>query len=192
MKQKIRQYGFTLIEVLFAMIILVVLSIILISSFRTNDKVRRVNATHDTLINLFRNAQNYALTARQITTSSCVIGGTPDKSPVAYQVFIDSARNSFELQARDKCSGIITVERIRLVQFTRIWPLMSVVAGGSTTPTGFIIVEYTTPFAATQVRVGISGTFMPYQTITIPVMHSTDSSVAKSLVVDGISGKIGE
>lgn len=187
------QKGFSLIEIVIVLFIIGVLSAVLVVSFRTGEKQRSVNASADIIINAVRNAQNYTLASKSIDTT-CVHNGANDKSPASYRAVLDAGTNSVKLTAEDKCGNIYEIETYRLPERARIKGNgTSVTISGSTTNYEAVQVKFTTPFAVTTVATStfITAPFVSYQTVGV-VVESSDSSVSKTITVDGISGRIGE
>lgn len=188
-----KQGGFSLIELLVALFILVVLSAVLIANFRTNEKQRRVNAAADIVINALRNAQNYTLTSKTINTD-CIQNGVNDRAPLNYRVQLDSGTNEAKLMAEDKCGDIHDIEVYKMPERARFKGNgLTRVVNSVATSHEAVVVKFTTPFAVATSATSTFTTapFSSYQSIVI-TLESSDASVIKTLIIDGISGRIGE
>jgi prepilin-type N-terminal cleavage/methylation domain-containing protein len=183
--------GFTIIELIVAIVVLVVLTSLSLANFRNGEKQKQVGFAADTVVNAVRNAQNFALTSRQISKSNCTIGSLTDKAPASYLV-VFSVGTPVTLYGIDKCAGIHTIESYKLPDKTKYRQNGWAINGN---PVKIIQLKYTPPFATptyTNSLDGVNtGTFQSYSSSTI-VVESDDGTVFRTVTVDGISGQIGE
>lgn len=196
-KTKRKINGYSLVELLVAMAMIALISTISIANFRANERKKRVVFAADGITNALRNAQNYTLTSRQIATSNCIQGTSVDRAAVAYRVEFSRNSPTYTLRAEDKCGTSHTIETYTLpqqVQFNLITGLQMTV-GGSTTNHSQVQVKFTPPFArmfgATTLGAGASFN-AGFQGINFIIHHSSNTTITKTVIIDGISGKIGE
>ena len=177
--------GFTLIELIVVVFIIGLISTISISNFRNSEKQKRVVLAADTAINAIRNAQNFALTGRQIDSSTCNLG----KSPQAYLMNFTTTQ-AMDLWALDKCDVIYAVESYTYPAYTRVQD-NGYVLNGSSQP--LLKIKFTPPFGAmtisTTAGVPNVGPFNSFTTASI-IIQSTDGTITKTVTVDGLAGRI--
>lgn len=187
-----RQAGFTLIELLVSVFILMTLAGVMIANFRTSEPSKRASAAKDVTLNAIRNAQNYTLTSRQISNSSCAPGGVADKSPKNFRVLFVDSSSTITLYAEDKCSTLNIVETYALPVGTKFTTSgFSINSGAGTTNNGTVQIRFDAPFAPSTyaTAAGVGATFNSFQSATINLTDSNGNN-AKTVVVDGISGRI--
>ncbi len=193
MKQTAKhQNGFTLIELLVSVFILTMLTAIVIANFRIGEKSKRASAAKDIVLNAVRNAQNFTLTSRQISSSSCAPGGVPDKSPIGYRVLFVTSSNTAVLYAQDKCLALHVVETYTLpfgAQYVANG--IGVTTTSGTTSYGTVQIKFDAPFApsAYATAAGASPAFNVFQSAVINITDDAGNN-ARTVTVDGVSGRI--
>ena len=198
----LKRQGFTLIELIVTISILVLISSISISNFRNGERQKRLALAADAITNGIHNAQNYALTGKQISSSNCAVGaGITDKSAVAYRTVFTAGSNTFTLYADDNCTKVAPfnsnlIETFNLPQSTVVdsSSMLLTDINGISSNVSILQFKYSTPFgqmsAATQVG-GNPSNFSVFKSaeITVKVIGSANT---RKVIIDGISGRIGE
>lgn len=180
-----QQKGFTLIELIITIAILTILATVSVSNFREGERSRRVALASDAAINAVRNAQNMTLTAKQIASSTCA-----NKGPKSYIANIEYSAQ-IVIYGEDNCGNFYAVETFKL-------PVNAAVKANSLTvngsPVGELQIKFSTPFAgmsiSTDPNLG-TGPFNSFISAEIGI-ELTDASRFKTVLIDGVSGKIGE
>jgi prepilin-type N-terminal cleavage/methylation domain-containing protein len=181
-----KQLGFSLVELLVVVSIIAIIAGITVANYRKGEKSKRVTIAADTVVNALRNGQNFALTSRQILTSSCNQG----KAPKSYLVFFSPAQN-IDLYGVDKCDEAALIESYD-------YPVgVQIQANGyklNGSPVSALQFNFATPFAKTTVSQDTAvnnGVFVDFVSSDITV-ESEDGEFIRAVSVDGISGRIGE
>ncbi len=188
MKQNFKlNKGFTLVEMTIVIFIVGMIATLSIANYRAAEKRKRIVIAADVITNAIRNAQNFALTSRQIPGSACAT-----KSPSAYVIKF-TAGQTVELYGIDKipCTGSTLIETYPLPLNTRIQSNGYKI---NTVPVSTLQMKFTTPFAqmtSSSNSTTNGGTFSSFTTATITV-EASDASIAKTITIDGVSGRIGE
>lgn len=174
--------GFTLIELIVSIFILVTLSAVAVANYSQGEKRRRTALASDGTVNAARLAQNYALSGKQIEATAC-----PNKAAKNYRISFDSS-TTYIIYAEDNCSSpLFEIQRFTLPQGTQM-KVSELKIDGSLVNT--LSVMFTAPFAQASAS-GNGGPFASFTTATVGVEH-VDQSVSKTVTVDGVSGRIGE
>lgn len=184
-------FGFTLIEVIVVMAMIALISTITIASFRTGEKNKRLKFSADIITNAIRNGQNFSLSSRQIANSNCVVAGRPAKEAVSYIIFFNTIQSP-TLYGIDKCSTANVIETYPLNPQTRIRSPNGLSV--NSIPVTDLQFKFTLPFASLTYSNSSSvnqGTFNTFTSAAIIVEH-LDATAARTVSVDGISGRIGE
>lgn len=191
MKQKIQsesRAGFTLMELLISIFIIGMVAGVSIINFRVGDRQKRVQLAADGVINAIRNAQNFTLTSRQLSASSCMVSGVPEKS-AAYFIIMFGASNTQTLYGVDKCDNLLTIE-------TYSYPSnIQVKANGYLLNAGVVSAlqfRFQAPFGVITASSNLTpntGPFASFASGSITI-ESSDSSTNRTITVDGVSGKV--
>lgn len=177
------QQGFTLIELLVVIFILVLISSISIVNFRQGERQKRVAIAADTITNAIRIAQNYTLAGKEINDPA----NPTCRRPVAYFTRITDA-GVVTLYGMTSCATI-AIESYPLPQATRVQSGGLKINGASSGYTQLEI-KFTAPFAL--VTAGANGNSPASFTEATVTLESTQASVSDTVLVDGVSGRIGE
>lgn len=176
------QKGFTLIELIGSMFIMVMISGILVANYKFGEKKRRTALSADGIVNAIRLTQNYAQSGKQIDQSSC-----PDKSAKTYRMNFDSS-SDYVLFAEDNCANpLFEIQRFKLVQQTQMK------AGElklNSTSVNSLSLMFTPPFA-TITASGNGGAYAGFSDASVGV-EFMDGTTTKSVTIDGVSGRVGE
>ncbi|HYF97457.1 MAG TPA: type II secretion system protein [Coxiellaceae bacterium] len=186
------QAGFTLIELMISIAVVGFLSTIVIMNFRVGEKQKLLTYAADSVINAVRNAQNYALTSKQIPASTCLIGGASDKAAANYRVQINTSQNYLTLSAQDKCNTVYTLETYTLPRNVKFRSNgLGLFNSSGPTNNNTLQIRYTTPFASATAAttIGPSDVFTGFQSASI-ALELSDASKVKFVNVDGISGRV--
>ncbi len=179
--------GFSLIEMLIVVAFIAIISALSIANYRQGERSRRTAIAADTATNALRNAQNFALTSRQILDSNCVLG----KAPQAYLVFF-TEDEEIELYGVDKCDEAILIEDYSYPLNVRVQNNGYKVNAVSAQALQF---RFTTPFAQATVSTDETsvnnGPFSDFTSADITI-ESTSADFPRTVTVDGVSGRIGE
>lgn len=175
--------GFTLIELLAVILITATIAGISVASFRKAEKQKRAVIAADIVINAIRNSQNFTLTGKNISNSSCAIS----KAPVSYILRVSNT-TTWVVWAEDACGVFNLIESYTLPAGTNNSSNLtingSVVSG--------LQIKFKPPFgamtASSDVTLG-AGSFSNFTTISIDV-QTADGAVTKTVTVDGVSGRI--
>jgi prepilin-type N-terminal cleavage/methylation domain-containing protein/uncharacterized repeat protein (TIGR01451 family) len=172
--------GFTVIELLVSISILVIISGISVANFRNGEKQRKAALAADGLINAIRTTQNNTLTLKQIDGSSCA-----NKSPLFYYFTINYS-GTYTVNGTDNCNASNVV-------ITQTLPPNIRVQAGSLKVNGVAAatsanLKFTAPYAV-MTAARDAGAFAAFTTLTMTIEYS-DGTRAKTVTVDGVSGKI--
>lgn len=186
-----RSQGFTLIELMIATAVIAILSAVTIASFRTGEKNRSLSGGSDIIINAIRNAQNYTLAGKKIEGSTCTISGIADKSPQAYLINFTTAE-VMNFWGLDKCNVTTLIETYNYPPNIKIqyngYKLNGI-------PVSVLKFKFTPPFGTMMVSStpGIPNAppFTGFTSASITIEHK-DGGVSKTVIIDGVSGRIGE
>lgn len=182
--------GFTLIELIIAVAMMAMLSAITISNFRSAEKQKRLAFASDILVNAIRSGQNFGLTSKQIPTSNCIVGSISGKSAKSFIVQIGNSQ-ALTLYAIDKCDVANVLEAYTIPQGTRI-KANSLTLDAN--PVSDLQIKFTPPFSiqtASSSATVNQGAFASFNLANVSV-ELLDGSASKTVIIDGISGKIGE
>lgn len=180
------QKGFTLVEMVVAIGIMAILATVSIASFSRGNKSKKVQLAADSLESAIRTAQDLSLNPKSVATISCA-----DKVPSEYHLLFDSSSSKAVLGVVDKCGNpplvIANYEILDGVQIRSANGLKidSNSAGGSG---GTIEIEFLPPFGNTKASLN-GGSYASFGQATI-ILESTDSSVSRNIIIDGISGRV--
>lgn len=189
---RVSNFGFSLIELVVIVFIIAVISSISIADFRKGEKRKQTALAADIVINAIRSAQNYTLSGRNIhrqidpqPNSSCLV-------PQYYSVTI-SYSGQILLQALNNNTASCgaspdTVETYSLPTNVKVD------SGGltldGTTATSDMTIQFTPPFGVMKAgRDGAAAAAFNSAAITVLL---TDGSSPHTIIVDGVSGRIGE
>ena len=179
--------GFTLVEMLIVIVITGIIATVSIANYRQGERQKKVAIAADTVVNSIRNAQNFALTSRQILGSTCAQG----KAPASYLIYF-SVTSQMELYGIDKCNNFNLIENYTYPPGTRV-------SNGGYLADDVVVsalqFKFTPPFAKLTLSTNSSGanagTFSSFTTAQI-LVQSTDGQINKAVTVDGVAGRIGE
>lgn len=181
--------GFTLIELIISMAVVSLVAAATIASFRNGEKNQSLASASDLITNAARNAQNFALTSKQIANSTCVLNTILTKDPVSYVIFFTPSQTQ-QLYGIDKCGTANLIESYSLP------PKIQVQSNGyrlNGAAVAALQIKFTPPFATmtassnTTINQGVFNLFAAGSVIV-----EVAGGQAKTVVVDGISGRIGE
>jgi prepilin-type N-terminal cleavage/methylation domain-containing protein len=177
MKQFIKKYndsGFTLIELIVVIFILVIISSIVIANFRGGETNKSVTIAADTIVDALRTAQTDTLTGKNTGSSNpnCQI-------PLAYYVDFQFS-NSFNLYADDSCSTTEQIQTYTLPINTTITNL-----NGANSD---LKIKFWLPFATPPQEI-IDNNTTGFTSASIAV-KATNSSYTKTVIIDGTTGAI--
>lgn len=176
------QRGFTLVEMLVVMSIMVIITTTSIVQFRAGEKQRRTHLAADTINNAIRTAQSLSLSGKKTANAdpNCRI-------PRYYYLHIDYT-GTYRIFADNNCGGTDTVETYTLPPRTRIQPTGLKV--NNISATNYITIAFYPPFGTLRgSRDG--GALASFTSETITVQPS-DGSFSRTVTIDGVSGRIGE
>ncbi|OGE81603.1 MAG: hypothetical protein A3E98_04185 [Candidatus Doudnabacteria bacterium RIFCSPHIGHO2_12_FULL_48_11] len=175
-----KQLGFTLIELTVSIFILAVISSIAVANYRAGEKRRQVSLAVDGIVNSVRLAQTYALTGKQIESTSCA-----SKAPKDYRVNFSSS-SEYVLYSDDTCGNSFELQRFSL-------PAQTQMKAGelrlNSASVNSLSIMFEPPFGRLTASTG--GVFSSFTSASIGV-EQKDGTVTKSATVDGVSGRIGE
>jgi prepilin-type N-terminal cleavage/methylation domain-containing protein len=185
-----KQKGFTLIELIVAIAVLVLISSISIANFRQGERQKSLSFAADTVTNSIRNAQNLTLTSKQIDKSTCTVGVINDKAPQSYILaFLPSSPAT--LYGVDKCNTVHNIESYNLPPKTS-FQTNGLKINGSTVPG--LQIKFTPPFAnmtSSNNTTANQGVFSAFTTASV-TMKPSNGSELRTVTIDGVSGRIGE
>lgn len=174
--------GFTLIELIVSIFILVTLSSFVMVNYRQGEKKRKVALAADGVINAVRLAQTYALAGKQIEATSCV-----NRSAKSYRINFDASA-TYIIYAEDNCSNpLFEIQRFNLPAQTQMKAGELKLDNGSINS---LSVMFTPPFGKISASAN-GGAFGAFTTGTVG-MEASDGQSSKSVTIDGVSGRIGE
>ncbi|MBX4187894.1 MAG: prepilin-type N-terminal cleavage/methylation domain-containing protein [Candidatus Doudnabacteria bacterium] len=193
-----RQSGFSLLELLVIVVIMVILGSVMIANFRQGERQKRVNLARDTVISAIRFAQNQTLAGKQIQrdTSVTVVRGTrcaTDNSVKSYWAEFDNT-NTITIMAEDTCNAVMSTTSYTLPNRTKF-------AGsnpfqGQNTSGAFSSSTVATRFVAPFASITLSSTASPLGSNFTKAdwirfsIQSDDLVVTKTVLFDAISGNI--
>lgn len=161
--------GFTMIELMIIVVIMVTLTSIVTVSFSQMRSTQSLQAAANDLISKIREIQNFTYTGRQIS------GGQP---PRAYIITFTANATTFLVQYNIGTTTT-TLETVSLPQNTKIQQLL--VSSAPRTP---VAVRMEAPFS----ELSVNGS--PSQSLQIDITN-IDATQVKSIVIDPISKRIG-
>lgn len=175
--------GFTLIELLVVTFIMVTLSTISVANFRQGEKRKRATIASETVINVLRTAQNYALSGKQTNNAdpNC-------RTPQYYFVRVNYS-GGLNLRAVNNCGTQEFLESFSLPTNTRV-KANGLVMNGSTVAGTRLHVYFLAPFGS--VRAAVDGDSMTIFSTASVIIETSDGSISRTVVVDGVAGRIGE
>lgn len=174
--------GFTLVELMISVFILVSVSTIVLANYRAGDRTRRVALAADGVVNAVRLAQNYALAGRQIPTTSCA-----NQAAKNYRISFSSS-SAYTVYAQDNCSNNLYVTQAYTLP-TNV-QMRSGELRLNNSPVGTLSIMFTPPFGNLTAS-GNGGSFAAFTNASIGV-ESQGGQTVKTVIVDGVSGRIGE
>lgn len=177
------QRGFTLIEMLVVVFIMALLSSISIANFRNGERHKRVAIAVDTVTNAIRSAQNYTLSGKEISDPS----NPTCRRPIAYFTRITDA-GVITLYGVTSCATV-AIETYPLPVATQI-QANGLKINGATGGNSYLDIRFTAPFAL--VTAGGNVTSQASFTEATITLESTQASITDMVLVDGVSGRIGE
>ncbi len=179
--------GFTLVELIIVIAITALISTISIANFRKGEKQKQVVLGADVVINAIRNAQNYAQAGKATTNSNAAC-----RTPQYYFVTLNysSQITLSALNNNTSACGILpdTIQTYSLPVNTRIRAAGLTLNG--TAATANLVIRFLPPFA--KILAGRDGADPASFTAANIVVESTDASSSKTVIIDGVSGRIGE
>jgi prepilin-type N-terminal cleavage/methylation domain-containing protein len=182
--------GFTLIEVIVAVSILIILMTVSLANFRSGEKNRRLGLSAEGIVSAIRLAQNYSLAGKQVYISGCA-----NTAPLSYRVEFSSSSSSYQIYGENSC-GTVLIESSSLLQQTvfNAQSLQVANLNGDVTTPAIVNLKFTPPFGLMSVSTtsGASAVFSKFRSIGITVLLETDASRTRTVNVDGVSGRIGE
>jgi type II secretory pathway pseudopilin PulG len=185
MKSKIKnEFGFTLIELMVAMTITIIIGAAMLASFRTGEKRKRIALASDTITNVVRSAQTYALAGKNTNNANQAC-----RLPQFYFVGFDLSNNTrITLNAQNNCGTTDLIDTFKLPQNTQM-RANGIVLDGVATSTFYLY--FIPPFA--DIKAGVDGTTKAsFTTTSITVEIVGDSATFKTVNIDGVAGKVGE
>jgi prepilin-type N-terminal cleavage/methylation domain-containing protein len=185
MTKHMNRRGFTLLELILAIAIVSVLTVMTIAGFSQGNKTRSVVLGTDTVISSIRTAQAASLSPQQVSTINCSSGNIPKE----YHLKFDANSSDYNFIAKDKCDNLVTLQTFKLPSSVQIQSSglqvdgVSVGSGG-----GNIDIKFVPPFGSMSVSLN-GGSYQPFGQTTV-TLQSVDGSVARNVVLDGISGRV--
>lgn len=181
--------GFTMIEMVVAIFIMITLTFVSISNMRKGEKQKKLAFAADGLVNSLRVAQNYALSGRVLPDSATCA----NRSPQAYEVAFYRLSNQYTLSAVDYCgtSPSPVVETYTLPEGTILRNGGMTVCNPGCNNSEVVIVRFAPPFAKMTAATSPTGGHAPFNTVNLTV-QDLNASAQRTVTIDGISGRIGE
>jgi len=193
--------GFTLMELLVVISIMVVMSTILIINYNSQRGARNLKIAQNQMVTNIRKVQSYILSARNIAS-----GGNFTAAKY-YAVKLDKNSNQYALQSIDtNYTANLALETVTLPQGIIVSDLQSTTAGGSSTNPASLQVAYAAPYAKAYVYTandsctGAStlatvvqnpGCMLGYADRSVTItLKDQNSNATKTVIVYGISGKV--
>ena len=183
---KKKSFGFTLVELIIVIFIMALLSTLSIANFHNGQRQRAVAIAADTVSNALLNAQNFTLAGKKTNNANASC-----RAVAAYYVnFFTASPTTFSLYALNNCLTNDTIETYTLPANTRI-KTNGLKLGGSTAQTQLGVI-FVPPFATLKALFDSPGP--PYNTFSTAqiIVESNDGSVSRTVIVDGLSGRIGQ
>ncbi|MGE5392918.1 MAG: Tfp pilus assembly protein FimT/FimU [Candidatus Saccharibacteria bacterium] len=181
--------GFTLVEMLVAISIMVILTLVSVTNMRKGERQKKVAYAADGLVSALRLGQNYALSGKVLPDAATCA----NRSPVAYEVTFNRTTGRYSLAVEDYCntSPVPVVENFALPDGTKFKSGSMSICNPGCNSSDTIVVRFTPPFAKMTAATSGSGTFGEFNTVNFTVQDS-EAALERTVTVDGISGKIGE
>ncbi len=188
MKIKQIQKGFTLIELMVTMSIIVILTTFFLANYAGQNTPRSLNIARDGLVSDLRTAQSYALASRDI-----VPGTTPSSD---YGIVINTAApTSYTFVGDDNAtpSNRTNISATNLPPRIYISAVNITRSDTSTTTATNLQVLFTTPYSrVVQTYSGgvVSATKDPDATTVITISSYDDATQTRTVTINGIAGSI--
>ena len=175
--------GFTLIELLVVVFITVTISTISIANFRQGEKRKQVAIAADIVTNSLRNAQNFSLSGKKTNNANPAC-----RTPVNYFVTWTYPGDNFPLYAFSNCSSNDFVENYFLPANTKIRANGFSLNGVSGSIN--LTLVFDPPFGRMTASMD-NAAYVSFTTASLTI-ESLDGSVARTVTIDGVAGRIGE
>lgn len=197
---KKQNLGFTLIELTIVIAMTGLISTVMIASFRSGEKLKRVQLAADGLASLSRLGQEYTLSGKIIPFNAqrlpdpAACAGT-DRSPRNYSFNVNTGSTTAYLYATDRCQAKFQIDSFTLPQGTRIKQIGVVYCTNTCTNTSSptsVAVYMIPPFGVLEWNDPTNpvNPHARFSQVDI-VIESLDGTRTRTVRIDGISGRIG-
>jgi prepilin-type N-terminal cleavage/methylation domain-containing protein len=190
------KFGFTLIELMVTISILAFISTIILADFREGDRQKRVFLAADSVTNFFRQAQNYTLTGKQISSNFAAESGVRcinNNSPAYYRTDLSVNSSTIILRGEDTCGAVFKIEDHKFAPNTKVKEHRGIELsrGGVISHPSFAIVRFSPPFGKMTVSTNNGGDYTEFTYLDV-VVNYEGTQRARTVRIDGVSGRIGE
>ena len=189
------EHGFTALELIIILAITAVITGFMLANFRTGDRQKRTSLAADTVTAALRQAQNYALSGKQIPSNATPVSGSDcrngDNSADYYRVALSASGTTVSSYADHECGISFLIESSNLPQRTRIKSDgLSVTFSSSPLSVGSVDVRFSAPFGRMTINGGTG--YADFANLNVTVQATDDAARTKTVRIDGVSGKIGD
>jgi len=178
----LKQKGFTLIELMVSVAIILILTSVVIAQFGPLSKSRNLKHSRDNMISDIRKVQSFSLSAKNVS------GTTPSS---AYGIILDTASaNTYRLIAEDNANPVnrTTLETIKLPENTYIKTISVKKSDGTIINTNSLTIFFKVPYG--RVLSSYGTIVKEANDILTVVLSAPDDSVSGTVVINGITGLI--
>lgn len=185
MYEKSKSFGFTLIELVVAIAITAMLTVVTLAAFRQGNKSRAVQLGGDLVLSAIRTAQNDSLNPQVLASATCA-----DKTATEYHVHFDlNTPTRLAVLAYDQCGDpAVTVQSVTLPASVQLKSQSLQLNGVPVGNGGNLDVKFIPPFGRITASVN-GGNYGSFDLANVAV-ESTDGLVFHNIILSGVSGRI--
>jgi prepilin-type N-terminal cleavage/methylation domain-containing protein len=176
--------GFTLVELLVVIFIMVTISSISVANFRQGEKRKRAVIAADTIVAALRTGQNYALSGKQTNNSD------PACRTAQYYYVRVNYIGGVTLRAVNNCGGQELIESFDLPSGMQ-FKANGLVLDGASVATVRLQIYFLAPFGNVMAGIDTVSDMAAFNTAAITI-ETTDGTINRTIIVDGVVGRIGE